>query len=460
MAFDGEERSRPGLEESLGLSDAADGRDETPRTTPARRAAARVLPAARDSLDNYMRAIRSIPVLDRAETTELSEAICAGERDFRAVAYTIPAVAEHVVSVWRDRREAGRVTGLLAAAYRDGGDKDWSRHIDRTLGRVERLLAERSRRGARSEAAIRSEIARLLERSELALEVVLDAHRAVGDALAEHDEPSAGGRRRIRSATRKAHERADAALARRTEALQRFALHNLKLVVNVARGYRNHGVAFLDLIQEGNLGLLRAVEKFDPGRGFRFSTYAVWWIEQAVIRAIQNQSRTVRVPSHIYDQQLRYRRAEQALQGIHPEGVDRIELAGALGMTPEEADDVGATLLPIRSLHAPVPGTDDVTFEESLADEASANAAEEVDRSEVSAAIRVGLGVLAARERQVLTWRYGLGDEMPHTLEAIGRRLGLSRERVRQIEVGALERLGRSERVASLRNEEISGASA
>jgi RNA polymerase sigma factor (sigma-70 family) len=406
-------------------------------------------PAARDSLDNYMRGIRNIRVLDRAEAAALAMEIRAAERAFREAAYQIPAVAEHIVSVWRERREAGRVTGLLAAPYRDGGSKDWSRHIDRILRRVEKLLTERDAQGTRSRRELESQIAPLLERAELTLELVLDAHRAIEQALADCD--ANGPLTRIRSATRESHALAQTALERRTEAVQRFARHNLKLVVNVARGYRNHGVPFLDLIQDGNLGLLRAVEKFDPGRGFRFSTYAVWWIEQAVIRAIQNQSRTVRVPSHIYDQQLRYRRAEQALQGLRPEGVDRTDLAREIGLSREEADDVAATMLPVRSLQSRLPGTDDVTLEDSLADEAEADPAERFDLDTRRDAVHVGLGVLPDRERQVLTWRFGLGDETPHTLEAIGRRLGLSRERVRQIEVGALERLRQAKPVAALR---------
>ena len=148
-----------------------------------------------------------------------------------------------------------------------------------------------------------------------------------------------------------------------------FAHHNLRLVAKCAHRYRGLGLSFMDLVQEGNLGLIRAIEKFEPERGFMFSTYAVWWIQQAMIRAIQNQRRTVRVPSHICEQQIRLRRVESELAGRLGRDPTGEELAPKMGMSADAVDELVSTLAPIRSLNAPAPGLEDVEFEDLLSDE-------------------------------------------------------------------------------------------
>jgi RNA polymerase primary sigma factor len=202
------------------------------------------------------------------------------------------------------------------------------------------------------------------------------------------------------------------------------------------------GVSFMDLVQEGNLGLIRAIEKFEPERGFMFSTYAVWRIQQAMIRTIQNTRRTVRVPSHVCEQQIRYRRVEGELARRLGRDPTTEELAPELGLSPDAVDELVTTLAPIRSLNAPAPGLEDVQFEDLLSDEQEADPSEGMVRDEKDRALAALLESLPARERQVIDWRFGLssGDE-PTTLGEIGKRLGLSRERVRQIEASALSRL-------------------
>jgi RNA polymerase primary sigma factor len=240
---------------------------------------------------------------------------------------------------------------------------------------------------------------------------------------------------------RQALVRAREALARHDAAKQRFVRHNLRLVVKVAKRYRNLGVAFPDLIQEGNLGLIRAVEKFDHRRGFMFSTYAIWWIHQAMIRAIQNHSRTVRVPSHMYDLQLRYKRADEELRRRLGRAPQARELAAELGLESDALAHLASTMMPIASLSAPLAGTDALSLEDSLEDEAAQDPVEHVDRGEVRGELSRLLLVLSPRERRIIDWRFGLSDEDPQTLEDIGKRLNLSRERVRQITGRALEKL-------------------
>jgi RNA polymerase sigma factor (sigma-70 family) len=384
--------------------------------------------ASRDGLDPYMRSIRDIPLLGHDETAELSRTIRRSEVEFRDALYSIVAAARRVVELWHERRADGRVTGVMAAAFRDvdGRGRGETARIDRALRRVEKLLDEGGR-------GVRGNLREALTDARLSFEVDLDVFEHVRTLS-------------LRTATdRASRTRAQQALDRRDAARRRFVEHNLKLVLHVAKGYRTFGVPLLDLIQEGNLGLIRAVEKFEPERGFRFSTYAVWWIEQALIRAIQRSSRTVRLPAHVYDQQRALRRAEQALGGRSPDDPDGAAKAAASGLSESAVEQLTASMAPFRSISSPIPGTDGATLEDALEDEGAVDPDELQTRREVRRVLERELPRLNERERSILAWRYGLADESPQTLDAIGERLGLSRERVRQIEALAIDKLrGRS----------------
>jgi RNA polymerase primary sigma factor len=400
-----------------------------------------------DALSHYLRSITDIPVLGRDETYALAETMEREREEFLAAVFTVPATAVALLERWRERQQAGRVTGILSAHHRDGGG-DWSRRIDASLGRLARLVAERERR-ARARRPARAELAELdariaaqLRRAELAFEEILAIFRELDRAdRAARGRGTVARRGRPSAALRDAFARARAALERHDAAKQRFVRHNLRLVVKVAKRYRNLGVSFPDLIQEGNLGLIRAVEKFDHRRGFMFSTYAIWWIHQAMIRAIQNHSRTVRVPSHMYDLQLRYRRADEELRRRLGRSPRAGELAAELGLDPEAFAHLSSTLAPIVSLNAPLADTDSLSLEDSLEDEAAPDPIAEVDRGEVRGELARLLVVLSPRERCILDWRFGLSNDDPQTLEDIGKRLNLSRERVRQLTGRALEKL-------------------
>ena len=225
------------------------------------------------------------------------------------------------------------------------------------------------------------------------------------------------------------------------EALHSLVEHNLRLVVSIAKKYCGCGLSFLDLIQEGNIGLMTAAKRYDVSRGFRFSTYATWWVRQAISRALSNQSRAIRVPANIAELIGKMKKVSaQMAQNLGRMPTEE-ELAAELGVDVDKVKVAADMSHAMVSLDTPIGEEDDVSIGELIADHAAENPLDNLFEEANKEIIANVFRTLPAKEAHVLRMRFGIGEEKAHTLEEVGQNMGVSRERIRQIETKALRKL-------------------
>jgi RNA polymerase primary sigma factor len=388
-----------------------------------------------DAFDHYVRDIGPLPLLTLEQERSFGREVQRADRRWRRAVLANPATALAVLEHWAALRAAGRRGTRMVESSAEPDE----RRIVRAMARVARLCKARAavRTGDAAERdRLDSSIRRLLYRLDLSVRLL---EQIEGDLQAH---PARAARmtgapprimRRMLQESRDAHERL-------SEAKQRFVCANVKLVIHIAKGYRNRGLPLSDVIQEGNLGLLRAVEKFDPDRGVRFSSYAAYWIRQAIQRGIQCKARMIRVPSLLQQQVQRIGR-DDAKRRSHGEAESSFEeQARSLRMEPSEALGLLASLREPVSIDAPVYD-DSEPLVDTLSDPDSEQIEDMLETRNLGGLLQSMIRKLEPRERLVVERRFGLARRLPETLESIGRDLELSRERIRQIEKKALERL-------------------
>ena len=343
-----------------------------------------------DPVKNYLKQIGQIPLLSAEQEVELSRRIHAG------------AEAAHILQADRQKYDAPEYIKKNSARFsfeEDENSRSYTEDLDED--------GEKSAEDAEEKAD-----------EKKAMEAVENG-------------PLSEERRQELLKTRR-----DGLNARRS-----LSEANLRLVVSIAKKHVGHNLAFLDLIQEGNIGLIKAAEKFDCDRGFRFSTYATWWIRQAITRAIADQARTIRIPVHMVETINRMRQATNQLVYQNGHEPTPEELAKAMDMSVERVREIQRMAQEPASLESPVGEEEDSSLGDFVADENAEAPGKAADRAMVAQQINLALKSLTPREEKVIRLRFGLDDGRPRTLEEVGRDFGVTRERVRQIEAKAIRKL-------------------
>jgi RNA polymerase primary sigma factor len=411
------------------------------------------LDAADSETDNvvaqYVGEVRQFALLSFAEEQALARRITRWQRRVRWALYTAPMALPTLRRLWHQVLHEGIPLHEVVQAHESAtpGPTAHGEAFQHALVHLQDIATHLRRLDTHRETPLWTAPARRVRRHEAfrlwrawltaceSLQLHPRVHEALGEALeaawrTQPEEPA------LQPAYR-AWIRAQRALE---EAKAQMIQANLRLVMHIALRFRGRGLPVPDLIQEGNLGLMRAVDKFEPRRGLKFVTYAHWWIRQAISRALSEQHRTVRLPSHVMERQSKLRAATTKWWQRHGHAPNPQELSAALGWTPEAVEDLLITVQPMAQLQQPI--TDDGTaLQDILEDTQTPQPDVLVAAEQVRRGVRACLGHLTEREALIVRLRYGLDAYEPHSLQDIGDVFGISRERVRQLEKQAFAKL-------------------
>jgi len=424
----------------------------------------RVRAETADLLQAYLRQLSRGPLLTREREVAVARRIEDADRAWQRAALTSPVGLRWLGALDTRLRAGDADVQDLLDRDADGSDTDGRDTLLPTLAHVRRLAAARERLGRQRRAV--DPDTRSRTRIQAQLETAIDAlcfpkslTAPLGAALYDAaDRVVAEGRRgidRVTGMSAAALVRTVAAMraAEREgcEARRELIEANLRLVVSIARRYLGHGLQLLDLVQEGNLGLMRAVERFRHDRGCKFSTYATWWVRQGILRALADTGRTIRVPEHLLDTANQVQHVGRVLAHRHGRDATPGEIAARLGVAEERVTLAQAAIREPVPIEMPVDEHGDRTLADQLVDTTTPSPVAEVESRSLAGRIKMVLGMLTPREARILALRFGVGDQTPRTLEEVAGYFDLTRERIRQIESKALEKLRHASRACWLR---------